>query len=81
MLQAAALKDQANKAFAAKQYDLAVDLYSQAITLEPKNHVFYSNRSAARAGKKQWADALADAEEVRRGAFICISPMGKKSGA
>ncbi|KAF8900012.1 chaperone [Mucidula mucida] len=58
-----ALKDQGNKAFAAKDYDKAIDLFSQAIAIDPKNHVLYSNRSAAKAGKKQWAEALADAEQ------------------
>lgn len=58
------LKNQGNKAFQAKEYDTAIDLFSKAIALDPKNHVLWSNRSAAKAGKKQWADALADAEEV-----------------
>ncbi|KAM6495682.1 activator of Hsp70 and Hsp90 chaperone [Amanita muscaria] len=63
MSDANALKDQGNKAFVAKDYDNAIDLFSQALAIDPKNHVLWSNRSAARAGKKQWSDALADAEE------------------
>ncbi|GLB33445.1 putative tetratricopeptide repeat containing protein [Lyophyllum shimeji] len=63
MSDANALKDLGNKAFAAKDYDKAIDLFSQAIDKDPKNHVLYSNRSAAKAGKKDWAGALADAEE------------------
>lgn len=62
--QANALKDLGNKAFSAKDYDKAIDLFSQAIAIDPKNHVLYSNRSAAKAGKKEWDAALADAEEV-----------------
>ena len=62
--QAIALKDKGNKAFAAKNYDEAIDLFSQAIALDPQNHVLYSNRSAAKAGKKQWTEALEDAEQV-----------------
>jgi stress-induced-phosphoprotein 1 len=58
------LKAQGNKAFQDKQYDAAIDLFSQAIKLDPQNHVLWSNRSAARAGKREWAEALADAEEV-----------------
>ncbi|KAL6306722.1 activator of Hsp70 and Hsp90 chaperone [Sparassis latifolia] len=58
-----ALKDQGNKAFQAKDYDNAIDLFSQAIALDPSNHVLYSNRSAAKAGKRQWAAALEDAEQ------------------
>ena len=63
--QANALKDQGNKAFAAKQYDQAISLFSEAIKLDPSNHVLYSNRSAAHAGKREWDAALQDAEEVR----------------
>jgi stress-induced-phosphoprotein 1 len=40
-------------------------LFSQAIALNPTNHVLYSNRSAAKAGQKKWDDALVDAEEAR----------------
>lgn len=58
------LKDQGNKAFAAKDWDKAIDLFNQAIQLDPSNHVLWSNRSAAKAGKKDWESALADAEEV-----------------
>ncbi|KAF5387737.1 hypothetical protein D9615_000064 [Tricholomella constricta] len=63
MSDANALKDLGNKAFAAKDYDKAIDLFSQAIAIDPTNYVFFSNRSAAKAGKKDWDAALADAEE------------------
>ena len=59
-----ALKDQGNKAFQAKDYDKAIDLFTQAIALDPKNFVLFSNRSAAQAGKRQWTAALEDAEQV-----------------
>ena len=65
-----ALKDQGNKAFAAKQWDSAIDLFTQAIALDSSNHVLFSNRSAAKAGKKEWTAALEDAEEVRVSALI-----------
>lgn len=58
------LKDQGNKAFAAKDWDTAITLFSKAIDLDPKNHVLYSNRSAANAGKKEYSVALDDAEKV-----------------
>lgn len=63
--QANTLKDQGNKAFAAKEYDKAIALFSEAIELDPSNHVLYSNRSAANAGKRLWDAALGDAESVR----------------
>lgn len=59
-----ALKDQGNKAFSAKDYDKAIELFTAAIAIDPSNHVLFSNRSAAKAGKKQWAGALEDAEQV-----------------
>jgi stress-induced-phosphoprotein 1 len=39
-------------------------LFSKGIELDPKNHVLWSNRSAAKAGKKDWEGALTDAEQV-----------------
>ena len=60
-----ALKDQGNKAFQANEYDRAIELFSQALELDPSNHVLWSNRSAAKVGKKEYAAALEDAEEVR----------------
>jgi tetratricopeptide (TPR) repeat protein len=33
-----------NKAFSAKNFAEAIDYYTQAIKLEPSNHVFFSNR-------------------------------------
>jgi len=65
------LKAQGNKAFAAKEWDTAIDLFTQAIHLDPKNHVLYSNRSAAYAGKKRWDDALKDADAVRHLTLTC----------
>lgn len=63
MADANALKDQGNKAFAAKDWDKAIELFTQAIGIDPSNHVLYSNRSASYAGKKDWAAALKDAEQ------------------
>lgn len=38
--------------------------FTEAIEIEPTNHILYSNRSAAYASKKEWAGALEDAEKV-----------------
>jgi len=59
-----ALKAEGNKAFQAKDYDRAIELFSQAIQLDSSNHVLWSNRSAAKTGKKQYEAALEDAEQV-----------------
>ncbi|KAF8165112.1 chaperone [Crassisporium funariophilum] len=63
MADANTLKDQGNKAFAAKDYDKAIELFTEAIAIDPKNHVLWSNRSAAKAGKREWEAALSDADE------------------
>ncbi|SPO02503.1 related to stress-induced protein STI1 [Cephalotrichum gorgonifer] len=58
------LKAQGNAAIAAKNFDEAIDKFTQAIALQPENHILYSNRSAAYASKKEWSSALADAEKT-----------------
>lgn len=55
-----------NKAFAAKEYDEAIDCYTKAIQKDSKNHVFFSNRSASYIGKKQWEEAISDAKQCIR---------------
>lgn len=40
------------------------DKFTQAIALQPENHILYSNRSAAYASKKDWDNALNDAEKT-----------------
>lgn len=41
-----------NTAFAEKRYLEAVDAFGKAIAIDGRNHVLYSNRSAAYAGMK-----------------------------
>jgi stress-induced-phosphoprotein 1 len=76
MTDANTLKDLGNKAFSAKDYDKAIDLFSRAIVLDPKNHVLWSNRSAAKAGKRDYDAALKDAEEC-----IKVNPSWAKGYA
>ncbi|KKY24470.1 putative heat shock protein sti1 [Phaeomoniella chlamydospora] len=60
-MMADALKAEGNKAFAAKNFDEAVEKFTQAIAIEPENHVLYSNRSGAYASMKNFNKALEDA--------------------
>ena len=55
------LKAQGNAAFSSKDYNKAVELFTQAINVDGDNHVLYSNRSASYAGLKEWQKALDDA--------------------
>ncbi|KAJ3644368.1 hypothetical protein Zmor_027033 [Zophobas morio] len=64
MAQVAALKDKGNAALEAKHYGDAIDYYTEAINLDPKNHVLYSNRSAAYAKAHIFDRALADANKT-----------------
>jgi len=59
-----ALKAEGNKAFAAKDFKTAIDKFSQAIELDPTNHVLYSNRSGAYASLKDYQAALEDANKT-----------------
>ncbi|RFU77632.1 heat shock sti1 [Trichoderma arundinaceum] len=64
MASADELKALGNKAIADKNFDEAIDKFTQAIALQPENHILYSNRSAAYASKKDWENALKDAEKT-----------------
>ncbi|POR31638.1 Heat shock protein STI1 [Tolypocladium paradoxum] len=64
MASADELKALGNKAIADKNFDDAIDKFTQAIAIQPDNHILYSNRSAAHASKKEWDSALADAEKT-----------------
>ncbi|KAI8957606.1 hypothetical protein F5Y11DRAFT_339069 [Daldinia sp. FL1419] len=58
------LKALGNKAIADKKFDEAIDAFTKAISIDPDNHILYSNRSAAYASKKDWTNALKDAEKT-----------------
>lgn len=58
------LKALGNKAIAEKNFDEAISKFTEAIAIEPGNHILYSNRSAAHASKKDYKAALQDAEKV-----------------
>ncbi|KAJ3150059.1 hypothetical protein HDU86_006783 [Geranomyces michiganensis] len=58
------LKTSGNKEMAAKKYTEAIDLYTQAIALNPENPVYYSNRAAAYTQVSKFDDAVADAKKA-----------------
>ncbi|XP_047019376.1 stress-induced-phosphoprotein 1 [Helicoverpa zea] len=67
------LKEKGNAALSWGKFDEAVKYYSEAIALDPQNHVLYSNRSAAYAKDENYAAALADADQT-----IALNPTWSK---
>jgi len=57
------LKEKAGKAYAANEFDRALELYTKAIEIDGTNASLYSNRSLTYLNKKNYANALADAEK------------------
>jgi stress-induced-phosphoprotein 1 len=55
-------KEKGNAAFAAKNYDSALNFYTVAIKLHDKNHVLFSNRSVTYLMMGDYTNALQDAD-------------------
>ncbi|GAA0157068.1 hypothetical protein LIER_14412 [Lithospermum erythrorhizon] len=57
-------KAKGNAAFAAGNFQEAIQHFTEAINLSPSNHVLYSNRSASYASLSQYSQALTDAQKT-----------------
>jgi stress-induced-phosphoprotein 1 len=57
-LSSADLKEKGNSAFQAGDFEEARRWFSEGIAVDGRNHVLYSNRSAAHAGLGQYTEAL-----------------------
>ncbi|XP_065063810.1 stress-induced-phosphoprotein 1-like [Rhopilema esculentum] len=58
------LKSKGNKFLQEGDFGKAIECYSEAIELCPKNHVLFSNRSAAFAKQEKYSEALVDAKRT-----------------
>ena len=56
-------KSLADNAFRSKNYPLAIQEYTNAITFDPEYHILYSNRSAAYLSNGEKSKSLADAKK------------------
>jgi len=72
--QAEALKAKGNAAMAQKDYATAIDFYTQAIAINPRNAIYLSNRAAAYSAARDHVSAQADAE-----AAVAIDPHYTKA--
>ncbi|KIY65891.1 TPR-like protein [Cylindrobasidium torrendii FP15055 ss-10] len=68
------LKQKGNQLMSTKQFDDAIAAYTEAIALDPKSPIYYSNRAAAYSSKGDHISAVGDAEEA-----IKIDPAYVKS--
>mmetsp|Transcript_68106 Transcript_68106/g.197378 ORF Transcript_68106/g.197378 Transcript_68106/m.197378 type:complete len:435 (-) Transcript_68106:80-1384(-) len=62
---AGALRERGNEAFNAREYEQAIAAYTESLSLDPQQHLCYSNRSAAHM-------KLGNAEEALRDAQRCV---------
>ncbi|KAH8821685.1 Metallo-dependent phosphatase-like protein [Xylogone sp. PMI_703] len=62
--EAVALKNEGNKAFAAHDWPLAIEKYTKAIELDPKQPSYYSNRAQANIKSEAYGYAIADATKA-----------------
>ena len=56
-------KDQGTAAFKEKDWDKAIEFYSQAIEEAPSDHTILSNRAAAYHQSGKYEEALTDSEK------------------
>jgi stress-induced-phosphoprotein 1 len=60
---AQAKKNEGNNYFKNKQYEQAIQKYTEAIELDPNDVTFYSNRSACYAALSRWQEAADDGRQ------------------
>jgi len=57
-------KNQGNQAFQKGNNQEAIKCYSKAVEIDPKNHVYYTNRATAYANIEDWEKCLSDSDKA-----------------
>jgi stress-induced-phosphoprotein 1 len=58
------LKKKGNEEFKNQNFETAIEYYSQAMKIEPQNHILFSNRAQAFLKLKRFEDALVDIQKT-----------------
>jgi len=80
-IEAEALKAKGNAAVKARNFKEAITCYGKAIELNPKNHVYYSNRAAAYINLTKFKEALVDANKCIEVHDVWARGYGRKGAA
>jgi len=64
--QAAAAKERGTKAFRKKDFEGAINAYTEALAITPEDHTLLSNRSAAYGSLEKYKESWLDAKECTR---------------
>jgi tetratricopeptide (TPR) repeat protein len=62
-MSAESMKEKGNEEFKKGNYEKAIEFYTYATEMDPKNHTFFTNRSLCYAQMKKWDKSLRDAEK------------------
>ncbi|KAJ7169455.1 putative stress-induced protein STI1 [Mycena filopes] len=62
--QAEKFKQSGNTLMSSKQYDKAIEAYTQAVASDPTNAIYYSNRAAAYSSKGDHLSAIGDSQHA-----------------
>jgi stress-induced-phosphoprotein 1 len=58
------LKKKGNEEFKNKNFESAIEYYTQAMSIEPQNHILFSNRAQAFLKLQRFEDALVDIQKT-----------------
>jgi len=57
-------KEKGNEEFKKGNYEKAIEFYTYATEMDPKNHIYMTNRSLCYASMQKWDKSLRDADKA-----------------